>query len=457
MKTKGLRNLILVSAIASTFYSCQEDEFYEKEYIETLKEQYEKEHLPDDIAEAEFDDLANDLNNPDNISSDDGSVITEPDSTADTGSDSTTDDSSSADSSSSDDSTSTDSSDTVVDGGSDDSSSTDDSTSTDSSDTVADGGSDDSSSPDDSTSSDTSDTVEDGSSDDSSSTDDSTSEPVQESKDIFTYSPNGNKIDILWVIDNSGSMGDEQKALGENFESFIKEFVENDIDFQMAVTTTDTSKNNAGREYKNSMSLLNAAKLAEDKEQFLADFAELVKVGIDGFGLEKGIKASEVFTDRFQNRWMRDEAYFAIVYVSDEEDQSEKSVANHLKQIAKWKNNIGLIKAYSIVDMVPSSTVGAISRGYERYNEMSEITGGSVASIKGNFQDTLLEMGAVVADLAMQFSLSSTPEDISSIEVIVDGEVIDAWEYDLETNSVKLLYPETVQANAQIQVKYLSK
>jgi hypothetical protein len=45
-------------------------------------------------------------------------------------------------------------------------------------------------------------------------------------------------VDILWVIDNSGSMCQEQKAIAENFDSFIKEFGNQNIDFQMGVTTT---------------------------------------------------------------------------------------------------------------------------------------------------------------------------------------------------------------------------
>ena len=55
---------------------------------------------------------------------------------------------------------------------------------------------------------------------------------------------------VTILIDNSGSMRDEQRALGDNFEAFINEFVKKDIDFKMAITTTDTTRNNNGREWK---------------------------------------------------------------------------------------------------------------------------------------------------------------------------------------------------------------
>ncbi|MBA2662708.1 MAG: hypothetical protein H0U74_10465 [Bradymonadaceae bacterium] len=46
------------------------------------------------------------------------------------------------------------------------------------------------------------------------------------------------KLDILWMIDNSGSMCQEQKGLRDNFESFIEILGEIDLDFHIGVTTT---------------------------------------------------------------------------------------------------------------------------------------------------------------------------------------------------------------------------
>jgi hypothetical protein len=46
------------------------------------------------------------------------------------------------------------------------------------------------------------------------------------------------KIDVLFVIDNSGSMGQEQTNLGENFPGFIGVIEESGLDFRVAITTT---------------------------------------------------------------------------------------------------------------------------------------------------------------------------------------------------------------------------
>src|SRR5262249_38256966 len=48
------------------------------------------------------------------------------------------------------------------------------------------------------------------------------------------------KIDVLWVIDNSGSMETSQKNLADNFPTFIQKFSDKGYDFKLAVTTTDS-------------------------------------------------------------------------------------------------------------------------------------------------------------------------------------------------------------------------
>ncbi|MCA9521985.1 MAG: VWA domain-containing protein, partial [Myxococcales bacterium] len=56
------------------------------------------------------------------------------------------------------------------------------------------------------------------------------------------------KIDILWVIDNSNSMCEEQINLTKNFEAFIKGFTETiQADFRIAVVTTHATGVDGGK------------------------------------------------------------------------------------------------------------------------------------------------------------------------------------------------------------------
>src|SRR5688572_17447955 len=51
------------------------------------------------------------------------------------------------------------------------------------------------------------------------------------------------QVDVLWMIDNSSSMGDEQTALGENFPLFMDFFLNSGLDYHIGVTSSDVDDN----------------------------------------------------------------------------------------------------------------------------------------------------------------------------------------------------------------------
>ncbi|CAN0582146.1 unnamed protein product, partial [Laminaria digitata] len=57
----------------------------------------------------------------------------------------------------------------------------------------------------------------------------------------------GPKVDILWVIDDSCSMYDEQARLITNLSQFVGYADSQNADYQMAVTTTDSRSRNSGK------------------------------------------------------------------------------------------------------------------------------------------------------------------------------------------------------------------
>src|SRR5258706_8323439 len=60
---------------------------------------------------------------------------------------------------------------------------------------------------------------------------------------VDTYNQQAaSRIDVLWVIDNSGSMAPRQENLAKNAQSFMDVFAKSGVDYRIAITTTDIFK-----------------------------------------------------------------------------------------------------------------------------------------------------------------------------------------------------------------------
>ena len=158
------------------------------------------------------------------------------------------------------------------------------------------------------------------------------------------------KMDVLFVIDNSGSMGQEQTNLIANFPAFITVLNNSGLDYRVAVTTT-------GRDYSYTMttpigslpqnqdggdngamlkpSACNMTKRWIDKTD--ADpsmtFSCVANVGTGGPSDEMPLSAMrDAFEERMADGtnmgFRRSDALLAVVFLTDEEDCSyEQSVS----------------------------------------------------------------------------------------------------------------------------------
>ncbi len=263
------------------------------------------------------------------------------------------------------------------------------------------------------------------------------------------------KVDILWVIDDSGSMGNEQESLSYNFDAFIGDFIAKDVDFRMAITTTDPTHEVDGKMVCD-WRLLDSIHANNNQQDFLNKFKECIKVGTRGSGREKGLNATERFLYHYnkenqQNKFLRDDAYLVVVVVSDEEDQSRKSVSHYVNKLRSVKPNEGMVKIYSIVNTEQKKKKWE-TKG-SRYIEASKLTSGVVANIKNNFYQILTDFGSVIVDLLDSFSIANSPIG-NSVEVFVDGEESEEFIFSEDSNSIKFNQGHVPAAGSTIQIKY---
>jgi hypothetical protein len=264
------------------------------------------------------------------------------------------------------------------------------------------------------------------------------------------------KLDILWVIDNSGSMNDEQDALGSNFSAFIDEFIQKQVDFKMAITTTDTSRSYLkGAIVPGSDTKLNAAMAQANPQKFIDDFRALVNVGTSGSGKEKGLEATQGFMEKYGANFLRPDAYLAVVLISDEEDQSPLAVSSYTDYLKSFKSTNGLIKMYSIVDVNNTNCCDyGVTTGSQRYKDASAQTSGIVSDIRGDFYRSLSGMGDTIISLLDSFALAHIPLP-GTLKVYVNEVLVSNYTYDSTSNAIKFAENDLPPEGATIKVYYV--
>ncbi len=154
------------------------------------------------------------------------------------------------------------------------------------------------------------------------------------------------EVDFLFVIDNSGSMGDEQNTLVANFPAFItgiQQTLEGVDSYHVGVVTTDTySHNIPGCQNLSSLvvetggfdSSMMACGPYADGDNFMTEnddlataFSCAAQIGTDGSALERPMQAVvEAVTEvdggpgQCNEGFMREDALLVIVIITDESD-----------------------------------------------------------------------------------------------------------------------------------------
>ncbi|MBI3185658.1 MAG: VWA domain-containing protein [Myxococcales bacterium] len=169
-------------------------------------------------------------------------------------------------------------------------------------------------------------------------------------EDSFTLPPMERRpVDVLLVIDDSGSMRNDQSVLASNFQAFISRFRAHQLDFHLGAVTTDMrSSTRSGR--------LVAPYLTPQTTNLEAAFQQMVNVGTRGSAREQGLAAtraalSEPLTSNDNRGFLRPSADLAVLYVADEDDQSTGTVAEFSGFLRGLKQRPDTVTVAAILDM----------------------------------------------------------------------------------------------------------
>lgn len=249
-----------------------------------------------------------------------------------------------------------------------------------------------------------------------------------------------NSTDILWVVDNSCSMGDEQSSLAVNFASFVQIIEALDMDYQIGVTTTDVGDNG----------LLEGTTpiVTPNTPDPAGTFAANVNLGVSGSGIEKGfdgaylaLSSPNIDPGGANAAFLREEAGLRIIFVSDEQEQSTLLAGGDPASYVSYFQGLKANPDHVVLSDITGGLTGCSGAGGNAstatdYVQASVLTGGISASIcDPNWVSTLSALAWLAQSFADTFELSQTPvEETIEVRLSTDGinfvPIYVGWAYD---------------------------
>jgi hypothetical protein len=313
--------------------------------------------------------------------------------------------------------------------------------------------------------------------------------------DIYNQA-DGKQVDVLFVIDNSGSMSEEQSNIATSFQSFVSIASVFNDDYHIGIVTTDMdSAAESGRlQVKGSTPYRYVTKNQTNPGGMLETKANQ---GTNGSSVEQGFAAAEAAltlpltydakkvcktdadcggdtctTDPTTgllgcggtNRgFLRKYADLEVVILSDENDQSPSDLSYYENKFLSIKGaaNKNLVHFHAITGLAGGCNgSGGQAEDCGRYVSMANYFGGQAASICDlNFAPVLQNIGAQAFGVALEYFLTRTP-DPSTIDVKINAtpcpQGAKSWSYDPAANAVIFAQNGTCvpQNNDKIYIHY---
>lgn len=264
------------------------------------------------------------------------------------------------------------------------------------------------------------------------------------------------EVDILWIVDDTASMAEEQAALAEGFAAFLASLESAELAYQVGVITTDADD-----------AVLRGDPwiITPEADDPVDAFERAVDVGLTGTaqaGLASMIAAlSEPLRSGENRGFQRSDAALLAVVVSDDDDASGAWVDGDpvtvaLALLADQAQARGLpARLSAIVGDAPSgcSGVSGVALPGSAYAAVAQASGGEVLSIcDADLEGLVGSLGGLAAAWPDTFLLQAEPL-ADSVQVTVDGKRTDSgWR--LQLAPAAIVFDAPPDPGAWIVVSY---
>lgn len=252
------------------------------------------------------------------------------------------------------------------------------------------------------------------------------------------------KVDILWVVDNSGSMGIHQDNLAKNADLFMSQFVaKGGLQWKMGVVSTAVLE-------PPYVGMTAATPLNFHMKDSVEVFRKTIRrLGTNGNADEKSF--SPVLRHLKESPdFLRPEATLAVIFVTDAPEQSNIPASTYLNELKKFKGGAGSkIVNYGV--LTPNH-FGCPGGGEMAWNYKGSPFEEAIDGTKGKLYKLCGDFGKNLSDLAKDLvtrvdnpfiTLEERPQT-ESIRVVYKGKDLPGgpvsdggyWIYDFDRNRV---------------------
>lgn len=267
------------------------------------------------------------------------------------------------------------------------------------------------------------------------------------------------KVDILFVVDNSGSMSTHQRNLAANVAKFTSTFTKSSVlDYNIGVLTTDMEGQSWGARKACCGQLVGNVRVV-NKNTPGADqiLASNFVVGIDGSAEEKSFDPvmaalTPPNLTGWNNGFYRQDAALAVIFLTDAEDQSENTNPQGLYNfLLNLKGgNASKVLGYGVI--VPTNDTTDCDRDEYRTTPFRiETFLGLVTNHKANIMNLcdpdygtrLASLAKDIVDNVGNIIYLDRPPDVKSIRVTYGAidlpkDYEKGWSFDIEKNAIML-------------------
>ncbi len=263
--------------------------------------------------------------------------------------------------------------------------------------------------------------------------------------DSFTQPRSVDGVDILWVIDTSGSMNRFDANLLSGIDAMLNALPPSG--WRLAMISNDPMK------------AVTEAQFPLVPGDDIAD-AEAMYSAMGRGGREEGFDAAYeyIVNNPYASTWMRPDAALLVVFVSDEEDQSD----DHFPQVQDFINwyssqRGGSTFLSSIINVEHADTVCATPPNFidigDRYMEATNWFGGVIVDICSEDWSPGVTDASVQVEPHEEWPLSYIPVE-PTIRVFIDGQLVTTgWSYDVSINSV--LFSTIPSGGQLVEIAYV--